>query len=355
MKNSDKSILRISLENVRNNYEALRKAVSKKVSVAPVLKYNAYGLGAKEIAQELAGLGAEEFYVFNYDEAQNLKDCKGVNKVYILDGISKSNAKKIRDEKLIPVLSSHEQIEEWSQFENAPYALMIDTGMNRTGLNFEEGLEFLRSGKMHNPEYVLSHLSCAEVKDSEHNKKQLEQVKKIREEFPGIKISLANSAGIFLGNEYHFNQVRPGIGIYGGEKSNYPAEIKNVVFLAAKVKNIREINTNEYVGYNASYKAKKGNKIATLQIGYADGYPRNLSNVSKVYYKGIEIPVVGKVSMDYITVDVSGIDSKSLEDMTHIEVINDRTCIDKLGKCAGILSYEVLTGLASGRFEKVFE
>jgi len=352
---ADKSVLKIKVDNLKKNYQILCDAAETS-KVAPVLKFDAYGLGSIGIAENLVAAGATDFYVFNYVEANVLSVVEGVERIFLFDGVGEESAAEVHRKGFVPVLNTKRQLDIWSKFPRALYSLMIDTGMNRTGLNFEEGCEFLRTNKMHAPEYVLSHLACAEIKDSEFNLHQLKQMQKIRKEFPEQKLSFCNSAGIFLGEEYHFDQVRPGIALYGGHQANYNGQIKNTIYLDASVNVIRTIDSlNKCTGYFSTYEAKPGDKIATLQIGYADGFSRKLSNNAKVCYKGHFLPVVGIVSMDYITVDVTSLNEEELSTLKYVEIIGDNITVDEMAAHTDASSYEIVSGFVGGRFKRVYE
>lgn len=351
-----RSILKIDAGNLQHNYRHFSRLVGEGCNVAPSVKFSAYGLGASGVVKQLVAAGARDFYVFDYDEAMKIAEIDGVSRIFLYDGISSSNYKKVESAGFIPVLHTQQQIDLWSEFDEAPYCIMIDTGMNRTGLGFADGVEFLRNKKLHDPVFVLSHLACAEDKESKHNKRQLEQMQQIRQEFPNLKISFGNSAGVFLGEEYHFDQVRPGIGLYGGAQVNYDENIRNVVYLKAKVEVVRTIDEkNKWVGYGATYEVEPGSKIATLQIGYADGFPRSLSNNHKVFFNGYFLPVAGVVSMDYITIDVSEIPENELQDMKYVEIIGDHITVDEMADACDLTCYEVISDFICSRFKRFYE
>lgn len=232
-----------------------------------------------------------------------------------------------------------------------PCVIHFDTGMNRMGLRTEEidnidlrGLNVL---------YVMSHLACADEPDHPMNKKQLEEVLKLKEKF-NTNISFANSSGIFLGEQYHFNQVRPGCMLYGVNPTlDKPSPVKQVARVLAKVLRVITTTQSESVSYGAHYTAKPGTRIATLGIGYADGYHRILSGKGFAHFKGYNLPVLGRVTMDYIMVDASAIPEQLLQEFDYAEVLGDNVTVDETARLASTIGYEILTSLQH-RFNRVY-
>jgi len=219
--------------------------------------------------------------------------------------------------------------------------------MNRLGLNYNQMLYIsknINTTKI-KLEYIISHLVSAENSNDSYNKKQLKQLNELKLVFINNKFSLANSSGIFLNNNFHFDMTRPGISLYGGYGNKIiKNKIKNVIKLKAKVIQIKKINKNESIGYNHTYKTKKPKYIATIAIGYADGIFRNLSNKGYVYYKKYKGKFLGNISMDTSVVDITNFYHRiKLGD--YVELINDRNDIEIIAKQANTVSQNILTSL----------
>ena len=201
---------------------------------------------------------------------------------------------------------------------------------------------------------VMSHLACADNPKSELNKKQLLKFLNLRKHFPTVPLSLSNSAGILLGKKYHFDMVRPGISLYGGHCGLNERKIyHNVVTLKSKLIQVREIKKNDSIGYGATYKAKTKMKIGTLSLGYADGINRLFSNNLNIHYKSKKIKVVGRISMDLITLDLSNISKNEKLDKIILDIISDNNSINKISKLINTIPYEILTNLGKGITEDI--
>jgi len=294
---STRPTLRVNLENLRYNYEAIKKRVGT-AKIGASVKADAYGLGATQVGRALYGAGCRIFFVATAGEGKILRDSVGPNSaIYVLNGPSP------RDKGVLLGGSVNEP----------PYtAIHIDTGMNRLGFDAEEFKTFARDKKLWNalnPEWVMSHLACAPDKDHPLNAKQLAAFKRAAAQLPMTPLSLANTAGTYLGKPYHFQMVRPGIGLYGGYATTKPEQedIKTVVTLLAPILQIRNINKGESIGYNASYVAPRDMQIAVLGAGYADGIPVLASNKGFATLHDEAVPIVGRVSMDITMVDITNV------------------------------------------------
>lgn len=352
------SILKVNLSAIVANYLFLKQKASGK-KVACVVKANAYGLGVGEVVPVLKNAGCNKFFVANLDEAIELRQILPESFIGVFSGISKNEEDIFVMYGLTPVLNSIYQFELFSQYVDKkgisyPCLLHIDSGMNRLGFSFEE-IKKLQSEdllKKLNIKMILSHLACADEKSHEKNLQQLEVVRNLRKIFPNIPISFANSYGVFLGQEYHFDIIRPGIALYGGNPTpNDINPMQSVVQITSKILQIRNIDTPQTVGYGATYKLEAGSKIATLPVGYADGYFRSLSNKSYCAIASKKVPVVGRVSMDLITVDITSI--KDIEVGDEVEIIGDTITLQDLANNSGTIDYEILTSIG-GRYKKIY-
>lgn len=364
---TSKCTLTIDLNVIKANYQALQKICTTS-EVGAAVKANCYGLGVEKIGPILANSGCKYFFVANKDEGVILREIlirQNLNhenlNICVLNGYFVSDRDDFIKFNLIPVLNSAKQLKLWQILANKlnkklSCFLHVDTGMNRLGASEREMSNLLQYVNEVNILCVMSHLSSSEEHDSEINSEQLVKFQQLFSLFPGTKKSLANSSGIFLGSQYHFDIVRPGAALYGINPTPHLSEsvIKNPVKLTAPIVQIKYVDKGQYVGYNRTYQADKGHLVAILPLGYADGYPRSLSNLGVVFINDIPAPVVGRVSMDLITVDVSKVPSEELFLGQEVEIIGHNMGLDKIANLAGTNSYEILTMLGN-RYNRVYK
>ena len=314
---STRPTLRIDLTQLRANYEAL-SALAPKAKVAASVKADAYGLGAEAVGRTLYGAGCRIFFVATAGEGKMLREAIGPNgAIYVLNGPAPRDRGVLLGAKLKPVINSLEQARYWasvvSETNEPPYtAIHIDTGMNRLGMT-EASVQALSRDKALwralNPDWVMSHLACAHDASHPLNAEQLARFKRLAAMLPPTPLSLANTAGIYLGPDYHFGLVRPGIGLYGGTATTKPAQevTKPIVTLLAPILQVREVRKGESLGYNSTHIAGRDMRVATVGAGYADGIPVALSNAGFATIHDQQIPIVGRVSMDLTIVDVTDV------------------------------------------------
>jgi alanine racemase len=360
-------VLRIDLAALRQNWAKLND-VSGAAECAGVIKADAYGLGLEPIARALVDGGCRTIFVATLDEGRRLRLVDPGIAIYILDGLMPASAPHFAGFDLRPCLGSLAEIEEWAAYCAATNrrhlaAVHIDTGMRRLGLAPED-VEAL-AGKQHLFEafdlaLVMSHLACADIQDHPMNRAQREAFDALRAKLPAAPASLSNSGGTFLGPEYHYDLVRPGIALYGGRafegKSNPMA---TVVRLSARILQVRDAAPGETVGYGATYHVTEPSRIATIACGYADGFPRALSGSDG--HPGPmgmigphSVPVVGRVSMDTISLDVTQVPTTLARRGAWVEVMGDRVTVDDLTDRAGTIGYELLTRLGR-RVHRIYE
>ncbi len=341
MRESNGMALHIDISALKGNYRAL-SALAPGARAAGVVKADGYGLGAARVVGALAEEGAADFFVALASEAAGLRQAAGPQaRVFILSGHMEGSDPGDN----IPVLNSPEQyFRDRAMRPGLPFAVQLDTGMNRLGFEPGEwaGLkdEILAAG----PELVMSHLACADDPDHPMNASQLAA---FRDMTDGIAVprSLAATGGILLGPEYHFDVIRPGIGLYGGLPF---AEARPVVRVSLPVVQVRDVLPGEAVGYANSWIAPRKTRVATVAAGYADGIHRRLSSDGQaaridLFAGETRCPVIGRVSMDLLTVDVSGL----TEVPERLDLICPVQPIDALAEAMGTIGYEVLTSLGS--------
>lgn len=354
-----RAVLTIDLDALRSNWGALNRA-SGEAECAGVIKADAYGLGLAEIARALVAEGCETIFVATLAEARTVRLAHPAVAIYVLDGLLPGAAPHYAGFDLRPCLSSLAEVREWAAWCDATgrrlrAAVHLDTGMHRLGLPIEE------VGQLAGPErdlfahfdlaLVMSHLACADTPAHAMNTRQLAHFQALRARLPAAPASLANSGGVFLGPDFHFDLVRPGIALYGGRAlENHPNPMRWVVRLQARILQVRDVEAGASIGYGATFAAERRSRVATIACGYADGFLRALSGPSghpgPVGYIGEHpVPVVGRVSMDLITVDVTDVPEKQAVRGAWVEVLGARTSIDDLTDRAGTIGYELLTRL----------
>lgn len=357
---SSKCNLQISLDIVEANYRALSKSCPNSEAGAAV-KANCYGLGMKQISPLLKKSGCKHFFVANIEEGVSLRKVLGADiNIYVLNGVFSDETESFKEHGLVPVLNHFAQIRVWQEFafklhQPLPCFIHFDTGMNRLGMPESESANLVQEDTAGlDVLCVMSHLVSAEESDNLYNKKQLGKFTKLANKFPNAKRSLANSSGIFLGSDYQFDLVRPGAALYGINPTNEPT-IKNPVQLFAPIIQLHQLASGESVGYNSTYTNStiESCSIATIPIGYADGFLRHLSNKFAVYINGHKAPVIGRVSMDLVSIDVSSVPPEEVFLGQRVEVIGNNCTPDIIAQIAQTNANEILTGLGD-RFDRIY-
>jgi len=355
--------LTIDLGAVKANYNYL-KSISK-ARIGAIVKANAYGLGTNEISSALYEEGCEIFFVTQPAEGIELREAlkrynaqlgkPDLSKIYVLNGIFDGEEERALRYDLVPILNTLDQAQTWQRYarklgKKLPCLVHGDSGINRFGMD-EEDLRSVAQMQEFNVLYFMSHLACSEEPSHELNRYQLNKFKAYQSIFPNTQYSLANSSGIFLGHEYHFDLLRPGMALYGlNPTPTKPNPMQNPFALTSRIMQIRDVKEDGFVGYGATCKISKGDRIATIPIGYADGFLRHLSNKGFAYLSGKKIPIVGRISMDLVTLDVTNVDCKVGD---YVEIIGPHCSPDEVGKLAGTTGYEILTSLKS-RYERIY-
>ena len=342
-------VLTVDVDAVVANYRLLAERV-RPAKVAAVVKADAYGLGAIPIARALARAGCETFFVAHVEEGMVLRSALPSSHILVLHGFFRHATAEFAAKRLIPVLSSLEQVEAWLDCgRGQPSVLHFDTGMSRLGLTARDAdiiLGDTQRLRRLNVRLVMSHLACADDLNHPKNHDQLERFEAIHHRFARVPGSLCSSGGCFLGSEFMFDWVRPGIALYGGSPlKDGPNPMNPVVELASPLLQVRTIDSGETVGYGATYTASGPRRLGVAAIGYADGLIRTLGNRGHGVIAGVRCPVVGRVSMDLATLDVSAVPASVLASGTPVEFIGPHQPVDELARAAGTLAYEVLTRL----------
>ena len=333
--------LSIDLDAIAANWRALDALSAPEVQTGAVVKADAYGLGIDRVARALAAAGARRFFVAVAEEGVVLRDVLGPGpEISVFSGHMAGDTQMIDEAALVPMLNSLEQMtRHFEALPGRPFGVQLDSGMNRLGL---EPVEWQAAAPLvlaQGPSLLMSHLACADEPEAAMNRAQLDTFIAMSDG-TNVPRSLAATGGILLGKDYHFDLTRPGIGLYGA----LPFEAaRAVVRLDLPVVQIREVAPGESVGYGRGFVAEHKMKVATLSGGYADGILRALSNEAVLFYGDVPCPVLGRVSMDLIGVDVSHLEGAP----EALSLLGAAQSVDDLAHGAGTIGYEILTGLGS--------
>lgn len=325
------------------NWRFFRK-LAPSAAVAAVVKADGYGLGAEDAALALARAGARTFFTATSAEALAVRGALGEGpQVFVLNGPFAEDVAHFGAAKLIPVLNSLEQIRLWSA--RGPAALHIDTGMNRLGIGPEELPHAAIALKDASLTFVMSHLACASAPSHEKNTAQRRRFIDAATLFPKAPLSLAATAGTLIGPDYHFDLVRPGIGLYGsGGLDTGNPNLAAAATIEAPILQVRDVEPGETFGYGATFTASKKMRTATVAVGYADGMLRSLGGRGYGVLGGVKRPILGRISMDLVIIDVTDCAEAAPGEM--VEFLGPNAPLDEVAALAGTLSYEVLTTFA---------
>ncbi len=343
--------MEINLNIIRQNYEYLRSIIAP-AEAACVLKNDAYGLGALEVGEALYRSGCRIFFVAHGNEGAQLRTVASEAKIYTLQGFGEEDRAHYAQQNLIPVLPTVRAVGDW--YRTPPNrlnpAIQVETGLNRLGICMDDVYAI-----RHLPfSLILSHLSCADDVTHQLNSSQRDRFQAFRKIFPNTPFSLSASDGLFLGNDYHFDIVRLGAALYGINTAPHQTkEVKNCIKLVAPILQIKTVKAGQSVGYSAAYIASKDCKIATVSIGYADGIFRSFSPKGCLHIEHADTifkaPVVGRISMDNVTCDVSDIPDDVLNKTRFMTVIDDFYDLDKFAQVCDTIGYEVLNNIGHAR------
>lgn len=349
------SRLKINLSAIKRNYDILQKQAGC-AEIAFVLKADAYGLGAREIGGFLKAYARSIFVAFCY-EAIELRSILPDADIYVLHGPLEGEIEHFLAHHLIPVLNTKEQIKAWGERcasgkKQHPFALQFDTGMSRFGVG-EEDLEILKKWDL-SPHLVMSHLACADDPNHPLNEAQYQKFLYFSSFFPYAKRSLVASSGAFLEPHYHFDMIRPGAGLYGiNPQKNKKNPFENILELETSLQQVHIVPKGRGVGYDSSFVTERETSIGTFNIGYADGIFRGFSKEGYLSYKGQNMPIIGRISMDSLCVDLTDLKGEIPQIGTYFKLIHRGQDINHIAEKLQTIPYEILTSLGR-RFQKIY-
>lgn len=366
------AILEIDLGAIVANWRLLGETAAP-AECAAVVKADGYGLGAAPVARALAAAGCRLFFVATLDEGIALRQALGaMPEIAVLNGPLPRTAAEFAAYGLTPVLNEPGQIAEWTKLRSAsvlpamvvgaaavqqkpsPAILHLDTGLARLGLTSREFLALVEAAPPIRWRALISHLACADTPEHPMNAAQLARFAAAATLLPGTPASLAASCGIFLGPEYRFALVRPGAALYGiNPRPGGVNPLCPVVRLSARILQVRQIDRGEPVGYGAAHAMAAPGRVATVALGYADGWLRSLSGCGCGYIGGCRVPLIGRVSMDLVTFDVSALPEETARPGDAIELIGANHGLDQVAAEAGTIGYEILTSLGA-RYHRIY-
>ncbi len=359
--------LTIDLDAIVSNWSLLKGKVSDSTDCAAVLKADAYGTGQDKTAAALYQAGCRTFFVAVPTEALTLRASLPDAVIYVLDGLFPGTADHFLTHDIRPVLGSLEELLEWGEVckasgKNNAAAVHVDTGIHRLGLSPAELTRALGDNAVlgpFQPSLVMSHLACGSTPDHDMNRRQLKLFTETTAPFPHIPRSLANSAGVLLGPDYHFDLVRPGIALYGGQAiETEPNPMKPVAKVEARNMIVRDVPQGDTIGYGAKQTARRPLRNAVVAAGYADGMIRRAGSTDDRpggfgLIGGHKAPILGRISMDMITLDVTDVPEHLLQRGAFVEMLGPGVAASDLAAYAETIDYEYLTSLGR-RFERIY-
>lgn len=349
----------VDLSALIRNYRTLQGVA--RCEVAAVVKADAYGLGMKPVVETLVGAGCHTFFAAYASEGAQVRAIAPDAEIFIFAPFVEVDADLLFDNSLKPCLYDVSQARTfsaaaWERGRHARAALHVETGINRLGMNRKAVETFLSDESLQSIkiDLLMSHLACADDLESPNNRSQLEEFVGYREKFPDLRASLANSAGIFLGPEYHFDMVRSGIALYGHDPhyEKIPARVVPVATLQARLGQIKTVEPGQSVGYGATVTCATATRLGVVLAGYADGIMRRLGNEGPegpqtVSINGHRAPIFGRVSMDLITVDLSQFAPDEVKPGALVEIFGCDVKVEELAQRARTIPYEIFTHVGS--------
>ena len=348
-----RSRLVIDLDAIARNYAALQ-ALTPKAETSAVVKANAYGLGAGPVTRRLAKQGARTFFVATVEEGAAVREALGdpLPDIWVFAGYRAKDRPLYVKHRLGAILNQPGETAQFRAAPTGPCAIHIDTGMARLGYGAGDISGLLNALQNLDVSMIMSHLACSEDAASTQNLRQLERFTALTNALPETRLSLANTGGVLLGESYQFDVTRPGIGLYGATADlDADTPFEPVVKLEAPILQLREIDAGDTVGYGATYVAHSPRLVATVGAGYADGLPRALSGAGCARIAGLRAPILGRISMDLTTIDVTGLEHEIAQGAVPEFFGPD---LYQAAALDGTLPYEILTGLGA-RAERIYK
>jgi len=359
--------LTIDPEAIAANWRLLQGKTGAATECAAAIKADAYGTGQDKAAPALFAAGCRTFFVAVPTEALALRQILPDAVIYALDGLFPGTGPHFLKHDIRPVLGSLEELEEWTGLckaagKSLDAALHVDTGIHRLGLSAAEFAAAMTDKGLlgpFRPSLIMSHLACGATPDHPMNRRQLDRFREITDRFADIPRSLANSAGVLMGPDYHFDMVRPGIALYGGQAiETEPNPMTPVAKVEARIMIIRDVPQGDTIGYGAKQTAWRPLRNAVVAAGYADGMLRRAGSTNErpggfAMIGGYKAPILGRISMDMITLDVTDVPEKLLQRGAFVEMLGPQVAAADLAAYAETIDYEYLTSLGR-RFERVY-
>lgn len=348
-------LLTIDLAALAANWRLL-SAKAESAECAAVVKADAYGIGADQTIRTLASIGCRTFFVATAAEGESARACAPGAIIYVLEGLPPGGAKRLADARLRPALASLEELREWAACGRAagrrlPAAIHFDTGMNRLGLAVAQAAAAAATADEIDATLIMSHFVCAQWPQDPRNARQIVAFEEARRFFPGVPASLCNSSGVFLGRQPHFDLLRPGYALYGGNPTPLAQNpMRPVARLEASILSTRWIEAGESAGYDGIWTARRRTRLATIGVGYGDGLPVGASATAEhpggeAVVGGRRCPFVGRVSMDFVILDVTDAPEEAAQRGAMVELLGETIGVDELATRANTIGYEILTRL----------
>ena len=347
------SRLIVDCDAIAANFRSLAKRVAP-AECGAVIKADAYGLGIADVAPALLHAGCGSFFVARLCEAKQLRRVIGSGcDITILNGLDPGSEADCADAGFSPALNSAAQLAAWRAYARSaarplPAALQIDTGMSRLGLSRDAALAAARDPALTDEldlKLLMTHLACGDEPSRTANRDQLLRFEAVAAHFPAVPKSIANSAGAFLPHDFQGDVVRAGIALFGVAPIPEAAALTPVVRLDARILQIRTIEAGTGVGYGLDHVASAPQRLATIATGYADGWPRSLGGKGAAWHRGVRLPIVGRISMDSLTIDIGGLAEGSISEGDFVELLGPSQSLGDVARDAGTIAYEILTGL----------
>ncbi len=354
-------LLTIDLAALADNWRALAGHIGG-AECSAVVKADAYGLGLAPVIRALLAAGSRTFFVTNVGEGEAARALAPEAAIYVLDGVAPGCAMRLAAACLRPTIGSLEELDEWAATgrtigRRLEAALHFDTGMHRLGFACADAAIVAQRAREIAPTLVMTHFVSSQAPQEASNARQIADFQSVRSWFPGVAASMANSSAVFLPEKPHFDLIRPGFALYGGNPTPGAANpMRTVVRLSARILVLRELSPGDSVGYDAIWTTARPSRIATIGAGYADGVPVSATATrdkpgGEAMVGGVRCPFIGRVSMDYVVLDVTDAPIDAARRGQWVELLGDTIAIEDLAQRAGVIGYEILTRLGR-RYER---